>query len=129
MKLLTKAQKAKLLENGRNTDQDHYPVVKLFTPYAGATWLLSELDPENERIAFGLCDLGMGYPELGYVDLEELAELKTSYGSPVVERDLHFKAKHPISIYADAARFWEHITTQPDPLARAVERLAEKAKQ
>ncbi|RDB02303.1 DUF2958 domain-containing protein [Runella aurantiaca] len=129
MKLLTKTQKAKLLENGRNTDQDHYPVVKLFTPYAGATWLLSELDPDNERIAFGLCDLGMGYPELGYVDLQELADLKTSYGSPVVERDLYFKAKHPISVYADAARFWEHITTQPDPLARSVERLAEKAKQ
>ena len=129
MKLLTKTQKAKLLKNGRNTDQDHYPVVKLFTPYAGATWLLSELDPENENIAFGLCDLGMGYPELGYVDLEELVELKTSFGAPVVERDLHFKATHPMSVYAEAARHWEHITTQPDPLARAVERLAEKAKQ
>jgi hypothetical protein len=67
--------------------------------------------------------------ELGYVDLEELAELKASFGSPVVERDLHFKAKHPISVYADAARFWEYITTHPEPLARSVERLAEKAKQ
>jgi Protein of unknown function (DUF2958) len=128
MKLLTKPQKAKLLENGRHDDQDHPPVVKLFTPYAGATWLLSELDPENERIAFGLCDLGMGYPELGYVDLEELAELKTGFGAPVVERDLHFKATHPMSVYAEAARHWEYITTQPEPLARAVERLAEKAK-
>jgi len=45
-------------------------VVKLYTPNAGATWLLSELDAEG--IAFGLCDLGLGFPELGYVSLAEL---------------------------------------------------------
>jgi len=29
---------------------DFYPVVKLFTPDANATWLLTEIDPEEEDI-------------------------------------------------------------------------------
>ena len=47
MTLFTNAQFEQLLANGRNRDQDHPPVVKLFTPDAGCTWLLSEIDPEE----------------------------------------------------------------------------------
>ena len=80
MKLLTSDIKARLLENGRlqeevrgtNAELDFFPVVKLFTPDAACTWLLSELDPEEPDIAFGLCDLGMGCPELGSVRISEL---------------------------------------------------------
>lgn len=43
--LLTAAQRAALLANGRRTaageNIDPVPVVKLFTPDAGATWLLN----------------------------------------------------------------------------------------
>ena len=72
MKLFTKTQHERLLANGtanaeRIADDgnvhDFWPVVKLFTPDANATWLLSEIDPEEPDIAFGLCDLGMGSPE------------------------------------------------------------------
>ena len=54
MSLLTQAQRAQLLANGeanvaRNAagqaEHDFVPVVKLFTPDAGATWLLTELEP------------------------------------------------------------------------------------
>lgn len=76
MKLITTEQRERMLANGRasaeNPDTDHAPVVKLFTPDAGCTWLLSELDPTEPDIAFGLCDLGMGYPELGSVRILEL---------------------------------------------------------
>lgn len=41
---------------------DPIPVVKLFTPDAGATWLLTEVDPEDHGSAFGLCNLGLGFP-------------------------------------------------------------------
>ena len=83
MKFITEIQKQKLLHNGsfEQKDQDHAPVVKLFLPNTNATWLLSELEPENEHIAFGLCDLGMGFPELGFVDLEELDALRGKYQS------------------------------------------------
>jgi hypothetical protein len=30
--------------------------VKLFTPDAGATWLLTEIDPHDQDRGFGLCD-------------------------------------------------------------------------
>ena len=49
MKLMTNAQRTQLLENGRKSREtdnfDPTPVVKLFTPDANATWLLTELDP------------------------------------------------------------------------------------
>ena len=77
---------------------DHWPVVKLFTPDAGATWLLTELDPEND-LAFGLCDLGLGYPELGLVSLDDLRRTRGALGLPV-ERDLGFEATMSLMDYA-----------------------------
>ena len=96
-----------MLENGRRSaggeDHDPLPVIKLFTPDAGATWLLSELDPHNPDIAFGLCDLGLGCPELVTVSLDEIATVRGALGLPV-ERDLFFAADRPLSAYAREAR-------------------------
>jgi hypothetical protein len=113
-KLITDEQHAQLLANGRRTiEDDNYdplPVVKLFTPDAGATWLLTEIDPDDHDHAFGLCDLGQGFPELGYVSLAELQSVHGSLGLPV-ERDLHFVATKVISAYAREARLAERIVT------------------
>lgn len=113
MKLFTKEQLAKLLHNGSpaNRGKDHKPVVKLFTPDAGCTWLLTEIDPEETDLAFGLCDLGLGYPELGYVSITELTSVRGRFGLPV-ERDLHFEGKYPISVFAKAAHRKERIVTE-----------------
>ncbi|TIW22757.1 MAG: DUF2958 domain-containing protein, partial [Mesorhizobium sp.] len=54
-------------------------------------------------IAFGLCDLGLGCPEIGNVSLSELSALRGQLGLPV-ERDLYFSADKPLSEYADEAR-------------------------
>lgn len=106
--------RAKLLANGRQTledgDFDPYPVVKLFTPDAGATWLLTEIDPDDGDHAFGLCDLGLGFPELGYVSLAELATVRGRLGLPV-ERDLHFTATKSISAHTREARMGGRIVT------------------
>jgi len=103
MKLLTKAQTTKLLANGANPDADHKPVVKLFVPWGAATWLVTELDPTDPDIAFGLADLGFGSPELGSFPLSELASIRGPLGLKI-ERDMHFTADKPISAYADEAR-------------------------
>jgi len=117
MKLLTNDIRDRLLQNGRiraelaeagptqqkRATADFIPVVKLFTPDAGCTWLLTELDPEDPDIAFGLCDLGMGYPELGCVRISELESVRGKLGLPV-ERDLHFAPTKTISAYAEEAR-------------------------
>ena len=92
MKLITKEIQKKLEANRGKENAD--PVVKFFTGGA-ATWLISELG--DNGIAFGFCDLGHGYPELGYVDLNELVALGK------VERDLHFKGTKPMSDYVKEA--------------------------
>ncbi len=107
MKLLTDTQRAKLLNNGlqqqsvRGTSDeiDFEPVVKLFTPDANCTWLLSEVDPNDADIAFGLCDLGLGFPELGSVRISELESLRGPMRLSI-ERDLYFSPKKSLSEYA-----------------------------
>ena len=54
--------------------------VKLFTPDSGGTWFLCEYDADDD-MAFGLCDLGM--PELGYVSITEIREVRGPLGLPV----------------------------------------------
>ncbi|MDA8250381.1 MAG: DUF2958 domain-containing protein [Rhodospirillales bacterium] len=102
-RLITDAQRAQLLANGAtfNTDEayDPFPVVKLFMPDAAATWLLTHIEPESPDIAVGLCDLCVGYPEIGSVSLSEIAALRGRLGLPV-ERDRHFDAKQRLSGYA-----------------------------
>ncbi len=114
MKLFTEAQRRELVANGERSAAgehiDPHPIVKLFTPDAGATWLLTELDPGEPDRAFGLCDLGLGCPELGYVSITELASVGGRLGLPV-ERDLHFTANRPLSDYAAEAHCRGRIVT------------------
>ena len=112
MKLFTKNIERNLIANFEKTKvggdtTNTKPVVKVFTPDANATWLFSELDSEN-GLLFGLCDLGMGFPELGYVGLEELINLRGKLGLPV-ERDTSFEANKTLVEYADEARSLEQI--------------------
>jgi hypothetical protein len=118
MKLITDSLTEQLLANGRaqraaiDDDQpalDFKPVVKLFTPDAQCTWLITELDPDG-GLAFGLCDLGLGCPELRYVSLAELAAVRGKLGLPI-ERDRHFEANKTISAHAEEARANAHIVT------------------
>ena len=61
--------------------------VKLFSPYTGWRWHITEWDPET-GLCFGLVE-GLEV-ELGYFDLTDLAEV-TVFGSvPAAERDLYW---------------------------------------
>lgn len=110
MKLISQKDYKKLLANGKRQREaqeqgkspDFKPVVRLFTPDAQATWLLTEIDPEAPMIAFVLCDLGMGCPELGYVSLEEISSVRGRLGLPV-ERDLYFVADKTLGAYVRQA--------------------------
>lgn len=105
--LLTALNRRHLLANGRQcktqANFDPVPVVKLFTPDANATWLLTELDSDYPDQAFGLCDLGLGSPELGYVSLDELGTVRGRLGLPV-ERDRWFISVEPLSVHLARAR-------------------------
>ncbi|XQM33789.1 hypothetical protein DFLDMN_000599 [Cupriavidus sp. H19C3] len=124
---ITDEQRFLLLANGResldNPDFDPAPVVKLFTPDAGATWLLTEIDPDDHDHAFNLCDLGLGMPELGWVSLQELATVRGRLGLPI-ERDLHFRAEKRLSAYARDARRAGQIVVEPKASAPSKGRRA-----
>lgn len=100
---LTVEDRVALLISALSDERDCPPILKLFSPDGAATWLLTECDLDDPDRLFGLCDLGLGFPELGYVSLAEIKQFRGPLGLPV-ERDLHFQADKRISAYAEEAR-------------------------
>lgn len=111
--LVNDDERAQLLANGEARaaaqDFDPMPVVKLFTPDAHATWLLATLDPADGDTAWGLCDVGIGMPELGIVRLSSLATIVGPRDCPVL-RDRYFRPVRSLSAYARLARANGSIT-------------------
>jgi len=116
--IFTKAIREKLMRNAEATEKmrnetggdtpEHVPVIKVFNPYGPNTWLFTELWPDGRL--FGLCDHGMGEPELGYELLSNIETLRMAPfpGGPKIlklERDQHFRTKRPLIAFARAA--WE----------------------
>lgn len=85
---------------GTRREQDFEPVCKLFLPWTSGTWLLTEMD--DDGLAFGLADLGMGMPEIGYISLDEIWEVEGP-GGLRVERDIHWEASKTLRAYAQEA--------------------------
>ena len=71
---------------------DPLVVVKFFSPYSGAYWLITEFDGKDRM--FGWAELMPGMGELGYVSLKEIEGAVGGTGLlrglPLVERDLYF---------------------------------------
>lgn len=121
MILLTPELRERLLANGRLRDVDHVPVVKFFNPLGAATWLVTELDQDNDTL-FGLADLAFGCPELGSFSLTEMASVHVPLGLGI-ERDLWFEATFPLSVYAAAAHTAGRIVLDDELLKAAAEAL------
>jgi len=75
-KLVELSNTVELMPTTYQTDgQGDQAVVHLHYFTAGADWYIVERDCESEQLqAFGKADLGMGYPELGYINIVELLE-------------------------------------------------------
>ena len=111
------------MEVQNDLGKDHEPVVKLHSKYGRAIWLLSELDASN-NIAFGLCDLGQGNPELSYVSINDLESIKHArLKVPMVEIDPAFEGKFPMSVYLEAARRNKRATEDATLLEQAQDTL------
>lgn len=91
---------------GSGREIDFRPAGKLFVPWGAATFLITECD--GDGLAFGLSDLGFGSPELGYISLDELAEIRGP-GGLRVEEDIHFRPDKTLSEYAADARVHSRI--------------------
>ena len=131
--MMTAEQKKVLLRNGATNlahrmkdgnTQDFAPVVKLFNPCGSGTWLLSELD-EDEDTAFGLCDIGHGCAELGNVSLSEMASVRLPYGL-YIERDTSFDPQYSLGVYAEAGREKRRITESGADLSKAAAAISKR---
>ncbi|UCC72040.1 MAG: DUF2958 domain-containing protein [Gemmatimonadota bacterium] len=93
MKLMTKAIERKLPKLGATDGKGDAAtvVVKFFTPDANATWFVTEGEqlPDGDWEFFGLADMGMGCPELGYFLLSQLRQVRGRFGLPI-ERDRYY---------------------------------------
>ena len=93
-RLMTKELGQKIPAIGANEDVDDFDevlaVAKLFSPYTGWRWYVTEYDPES-GLCFGLVE---GFEvEVGYFDLTELGEATVLGNVPAVERDLYWEPK------------------------------------
>ena len=93
-KLMTKELGEKIPAIGANEDVEDFDdvlaIAKLFSPYTGWRWFITEWDPETGT-CFGLVQ---GFEtEAGYFDLTELAETTVLGKVPAVERDLYWEPK------------------------------------
>ena len=108
--LLGAARLAALRANSKHCHKqghDPQPVVHLYLPGSNHQWLLTELHTHDD-VAFGLCDLGAGFPELGYVDLREVLAAAASVNAEL-RCNLAFRPVAPLSEYAEQARRAQRI--------------------
>lgn len=108
MKLIPDDALAQLFKNWSDAadgadEGEMRPVLKLFYPFGSATWLITSIDPEAPEMVFGLADLGLGSPELGYISIDELEQFQGRFGIGI-ERDLYFTPEKSLQQYADEAR-------------------------
>jgi hypothetical protein len=84
-----------------NHEKSSDAIIHIFNPYGTGDWWLSEIDEDG--IAFGLCDLG--FPELGYVSMSELENIKIKVGKYdlPLEIDQHFTPKSLTTIQNEIA--------------------------
>ena len=116
MKLMTKAIEKSLPPlYSQESNPDPQVVLHFFNPMGAGDWFITEgqlevFDKEegdDEPIVveswlfFGLCDLGFGYPELGYVSLVELESVKGPFGLGI-ERDMYWQPKALSEVRAKA---------------------------
>lgn len=90
-KLMTKKLAKKLPAIYAHEDVEDYDdvvaQVKLFSPWSGFRWYVTEWDEETGQ-CYGLVT---GFEtELGYFDLQELSDAKVMGTVPAVERDLYW---------------------------------------
>lgn len=81
---------------------DPIPFLKLFNPLGTERWLITELMQDGDTL-FGLRDLGRGFPDLGYVGLDDLMSVRLPYGVRIV-RDRKFVGRVPLSTWAETAQ-------------------------
>lgn len=90
-----------LISNWHRSRQDRgfdpMPALKLFLPWAPATWIVAEMNPRDHNSLFGLAIIGHE-AEIGGFSLAELAALKGP-ANLRIEIDRHWRAQKTLNQY------------------------------
>lgn len=89
---IRKADKMPSTEELRE-DENLVALVKLFNPAGSGTWFIAGYDPDTRR-AYGRAVLQES--EVGFIDMAELVDFRSSFYGLPIERDLWFTPK-PLS--------------------------------
>ena len=82
MELVTAEQRRHFIDNCNLEGDALRPAVTIFSLVGSSTWIIASMNPQDEDTLYGLCDLGLGYPELGYVRLSDLQYLTVRIPPP-----------------------------------------------
>ena len=97
MELLTNELRAQLPAlYAQEKEEDPIVYAKLFTPWTGWTWYITEGSQEGEDFIFFGYVIGLE-KEWGYISLNELQSVRGP-GGLTIERDLHFTPKRKSEI-------------------------------
>ncbi|MDP9877831.1 hypothetical protein J2W25_002136 [Variovorax boronicumulans] len=115
-----------MLANGaaraRGEDVDPYPVLRLHTSDADASWVLTALGADGDT-AYGLIDVGTGFPELGPVSLSMLASIKGPKGLSVAIEP-QYTARKTLSAGLLPVLTWLKELLRQDPMELNISTLA-----
>jgi hypothetical protein len=75
------------------------PLVKIYMTQPRRVWLLTDIDPVFPHLAFGVCDLGTGLPNVGSFRMDAFMLCRDALGLPIY-RDPDFKATMTLREYA-----------------------------
>ncbi len=102
--MFTEQQKTELLNNGQsqNSGKNHIPVAYIEARKIGFSFLITEINPQNTDLVFGLCDYDcdLRFSSFSIKELEkDLEDRKSSLSA-----NLDFLGRHPIAVYAKVAK-------------------------
>ncbi|GAA3913589.1 DUF2958 domain-containing protein [Chitinophaga oryziterrae] len=119
--LFTNTQYQQLLQNGSNKIKrwDLHPVAKLTMPGHAFSWLLTDIDPQDPNVGYGLYIEFDGFIAYGSVDLKELLTIKDEMGFGI-ENDPSFNAKFSLEVYKSAHWWHGHLVEDEEMLQRFV---------
>lgn len=106
--LITKEQFKVLIENawavrsGTADGGDLKPVVKISTEDGMCSWLLTEIDPDDHNMAFGLSDIGLGEPKQEWIWLPQIHNMREKLRQKITN-DQDFEPIGTLDNYTDLA--------------------------
>lgn len=101
-------------------EYEHMPVIKLFSENVNCTWILSDINHENQNMAYGLVDSGDGFPRMEDVEISYLENIED------VKMDESFNPLYTIYTYEEAAKMCGKITEDDSDLRKAKLLLLQK---